>query len=397
MKLRGRIRLGIGGAVATALAAALLLPLQAADAQEAVDARWLPWLGCWSEVGTSGEALCVRPAADAEGVELVTLRDGEIAESRTLRADGVARGTTRQGCSGTEGADFSSDGHRLYLRSDFTCEGELDRRGTGLIAWVTPSEWVRVESVDVAGERASVTERYGVAPEAAAEGTGLEDVLAGREMAVRSARQAASSSPSVDDLVETDGRVDAEALRAWVAELEEPLAVNAEKLARLADAGVADEVIDVVVAVSFPEHFAVDRDARGRNFGGAAPAYRGRLGSPFHGRGYYYPDPFHFGYTPFGYGYSRHGWWYGAHRPTVVIVSPRDDADGGGRVVSERGYTRGGGPAQDPASAGRIDLPSRGSVTPSGASSGRSSGSTGRKAKPRDSSSGDGGSSDGGA
>ena len=166
---------------------------------------------------------------------------------------------------------------------------------------------------------------------------------------------------------------------------------------RLDDAGVADEVIDVVVAVSFPEQFAVDRDARGRGVGGTGPAYRGRLGTRLYGRGYYAPDPFYFGYTPFGYGYSRLGWWYGAHRPTVVIVSPRDDADRGGRVVNERGYTRGAGPGQNSAGATRIDLPPRGSVSPSGASSGRSSGSTGRKAKPRDGSSGDGGGSGGGA
>lgn len=391
MKLRGEIRPGIGGAAAAALAAALLVPLQGAVAQEDVDARWLPWLGCWTEVGTPGEALCVRPAADAGGVEVVSVRDGEIASARILRADGAAHETTREGCTGTERAAFSSDGHRLYLRSDFTCEGELDRRGTGVVAMVTPSEWVRVESVQVGAETASVTERYRTAPEVAGQAPGLDDPLAGREMAVRSARQAAASSPSVEDLVEASGRVDAEALQAWVAEMEEPLDVGAEELARLADAGVSEEVIDVVVAVSFPEHFAVDRDPRGRDVGGVGPAYRGRFGSPFYGRGYYYPDPFYFGYTPFGYGYSPYGWWYGVHRPTVVIVTPRDDADGGGRVVNERGYTRGDGAARDPAGAGRMDLPSRGSVTPSGMSSGGSSGSTDRKAKPRGGSSGDDG------
>jgi hypothetical protein len=388
MKLRGRIRFG-AGALATTLAAALLLPSQGAVAQEPVEARWLPWLGCWSEVGTPDEVLCVRPAPAVDGVELVRLQDGEISGTRTMRADGVARETTREGCTGTERADFSSDRHRIYLRSDFTCEGELDRRGTGLIAWVSPSEWVRVESVEVDGETASVTERYRAAPEAATKGTGLEDVVAGREMAVRTARQAAATPPSVEDVIETDGRVDARALRAWVAELEEPLDVDADKLVRLADAGVADAVIDVVVAVSFPEEFAVDRVARGG--AGGAPAYRGRLGSPY-GHGFYL-DPFRFGYTPFGYSYGRYGWWYGARSPTVVIVTPRDEMDdGGGRVVKGRGYTRGSGPARRPGSAGRDDPSSRGSVTPSGMSSGRGSGSTGRKAKPRGGSSEEGGS-----
>lgn len=404
MTVRGRIRTGIGGAAAAALAAALLLPTQGARAQEGVDARWLPWLGCWSEVGAGEALLCVRPAsgtAGAEGVELVTVRDGEVAGTSRLRADGVARETTREGCTGTERAEFSSDGHRIHLRSDFVCEGEVDREGTGLIAMVSPSEWIRVESVEVAGETAAVTRRYREAPEAAIEGTGLGDATAGREMAVRSARRAAASRPSVEDLIEASEQVDPEAVRAWVAERNRPLEVDAGKLVRLADAGVPEEVIDVVVAVSFPEQFALDRDARGRDAGGAGPAYRGRFGAPYGGRGYFYRDPFFYGYTPFGYGFGRYGWWYGSHRPTVVVVTPRaDDGDGGGRVVNGRGYTRGAvggdGAAAEPAGARGAGFPSGGSVTPSGATSG-GSGSTGRKAKPREGgSSGDDGSPDGG-
>lgn len=392
--------IGPGGAAAAVLAAALLLPADGARAQEDIDARWLPWLGCWSEVGAGEALLCIRPAsstAGAEDVELVTVRDGEVAGTSRLRADGVARETTREGCTGTERAEFSSDGHRVYLRSDFVCEGEVDRQGTGMIAMVSPSEWIRVETVEVAGETAAVTRRYGEAPEAATEGTDLEDATAGREMAVRSARRAAASRPSVEDLVEAGEQVDPEAVRTWVAERDRPLEVDAEKLTRLADAGVPEEVIDVVVAVSFPEQFALDRDARGRDAGGAGPAYRGRFGSPYGGRGHFYRDPFYYGYTPFGYGFGRFGWWYGSHRPTVVVVTPRDDdGGGGGRVVNGRGYTRSSAPAREPAAARGAGFPSRGSVTPSGATSG-GSGSTGRKAKPRDGgSSGDGGSPDGG-
>lgn len=400
MTARGRIRTGIVGAAAAALAAALLLPTHGALAQEDVDARWLPWLGCWTEVGAGGELLCVRPASAGGGVELITVREGDVADSELLRADGVARETTREGCTGTERAEFSSDGHRVYLRSEFVCEGGVEREGTGLVAMVTPSEWIRVESVEVAGETGAVTRRYREAAGAAAEGAGLEDVTAGREMAVASARRAAASRPSVQDLVEASGRLDSEAVRTWVAERDRPLDVDAGKLARLADAGVPEEVIDVVVAVSFPEKFALDRDARGGDVGGAGPAYRGRFGSPFHGRGYYYRDPFFYGYSPFGYGFGRYGWWYGSHRPTVVVVTPRGDDGGGGRVVNERGYTRGAlgadGGAAEPAAARGAGSPSRGSVTPSGATSG-GSGSTGRKAKPREGgSSGDDGSPDGG-
>lgn len=390
MTASAKTRRAFGGALALALASALLLPTGSARAQQAeTDARWLPWLGCWSEVGTSGELLCLRPGRGGQGVELVTVRDGQVSGVELLLADGTARETSREGCTGTERAEFSSDGHRVYVRSDFVCEGDVNRTGTGLMAFVAPAEWVRVQAVEVAGETAAVTERYRKVPEAAAADAGLEPVTAGREMAVRTARQAAAAPPTTDDLVEAGGRVDAEAVKTWVAERDEPLDVDAGKLARLADAGVADEVIDVVVAVSFPERFAVDRDARGR-VGGAGPGYRGRFGADLYGRRPFYRDPFSYGYTPFGYRFGSYGWWYGTRSPTVIVVRPRDDDGvGDGRVVNGRGYTRGSGTDPRPASpAAGIEAPSGGSVSPSGMSSGRSSGSTGRKAKPREGSSG---------
>lgn len=390
---RAGTTIGIGAAATAMLAGALLLPAGDAAAQQA-DARWLPWLGCWTEVGASGELLCVRPAPDAPGVELVSVRDGEVVGSETLRADGVAREESRAGCTGSERAAFSSDGQRIYLRSEFVCEGGVERQGTGIVAMVSPAEWIRVETTEVAGETAAVTRRFRAAPPSAAREAGFGDVTAGREMAVDAARQAAAARPSVDDLIEAGERVDAEAVRTWVAERGEPLAVDAENLARLADAGVSETVIDVVVAVSFPERFAVDRDARGEQAVAAAGrAYPARDGTRFHGRRYwrdpFYRDPFHYGYRPFGFGFGAQPWWYGTRSPTVVVVTPRPDDDGG-RVVNGRGYTQdapsagsrprsGRRPAVSPPAARGSD----GSVTPAGTRSGGSS-STGRKAKPRD-------------
>lgn len=381
----------VGGAAAAALAAALLLPARGLPAQEGADARWLPWLGCWTEVGGAGDLLCVRPSGVETGVELLTVRDGRIEASERLRADGVARETSREGCKGTESAAFSSDGRRLYLRSDFSCEGDVARRGTGIVAMVGPTEWVRVETVEVAGKTAAVTERYREAP-ATPTGLGLEDLTAGREMAVNAARRAGAVRPSVDDLIEASRHVDAEAVATWVAERGEPLEVDAGRLVRLADAGVAEEVVDVVVAVSFPERFAVDRDARGDAGRRTAGTYRGPFRTPYLGRSTF--GPYHYGYSPFGF--PGYGWWYGTRSPTVVVIRPRDGDAEHGRVVDGRGYTRSSPTGEPAAPAAGAQLPSGSSVSPSGMNSGGSSGSTGRKAKPRGSSSGDGGPGDDG-
>ena len=130
------------------------------------------------------------------------------------------------------------------------------------------------------------------------------------------------------------------------------------------DAGVSDAVIDVVVAVSFPEHFAVDSDEDHRD------RHYGYWGSPFY-YGSYYGG---WGYGRYGY-YGRYGGYY---NPVVVTVGP-NRRSGGGRMVAGKGYR---GPRDSGSSKGGSTV--QGGSKKSGSSSaGSSRRSTGRKAKPR--------------
>lgn len=403
---------GRGGLLAVIVAAALVAAPAGGEAQPSADEVWLPWLGCWTANGAAGELLCVRPSEEDGAVELLTLEDGSVTSTETLRADGKPLPVSREGCEGTESATSSDDGRRIYLASDLTCEGDVERRSTGIVAWVSPDEWIRVETVEVGSETAATVERYGPAPSDEVEGAGLDDIAAGRSMAVRSARMAAASRPSPDAVIEASREVHDEAVRAWVAERGDPLAVDAEVLTTMSEAGVADDVIDVVVAVSFPERFELDRQAAtsGTNValagdGGYGDGYGYR--SPFGYGSRYYGSPYGFrflglhrygyGYSPFGYGSSRYRWPYGRRNPTIIIVRSDGGDDGGGRLVNGRGFVRNGdsdsrGTARRPSSSG-IGGSSGGSISPAGATTGSSSGSTGRKAKKKgESSGGDGGS-----
>lgn len=396
------------------LGTALVAGPTLADAQAtATDEGWLPWLGCWTEVGSPGATLCVRPAGEAGSVELLSVAEGAVTATEVLRTGGTPRAVAREGCEGTEAAEFSEDGRRVYLRSSLVCEGGVERRSTGLVAFVSPDEWIRVETVAVGDETAATIERYRPAAAEDVEGTGLGDIAKGRSMAVRSARMAAASRPSTGAVVEATRSVDTEAVRAWVAERGEPLDVDAQKLVRMSESGVADEVIDVVVAVSFPERFELDRGAprvrsdavgtaigygipygRGDGYGYRSPfGYRPPVYASPWGDPWYFGDRYGFGFAPYGYGYAGgYGWWYGGRSPTIIVVRPvGEDRDAGGRVVNGEGYRRNRGSARrpDPASS-RIGSSSRGSISPGGARAGSSSGSTGRKAKRKGGSSGGG-------
>jgi hypothetical protein len=166
-------------------------------------------------------------------------------------------------------------------------------------------------------------------------------------------------------------------------------------------------VIDLIVALSYPDRFVVERTARG---GGGARTY---VNDPFlvgwaFGYPYWYDDFYYspYYYTPFGY--SRFG--YGGYYDAVFVgggggdVSADPRPSGAGRVVNGQGYTRvqpretsvadnGSIITRNGRSSGDAGSSSSSSSSASGSSStasssggytgGSTSGDTGRTAQPR--------------
>lgn len=350
---------------------------------------WTAWLGCWEPVEGAADApmLCVRPTED--GAEILTVEEARITERRSMARDGTIRRVSEDGCEGTERTWLSKVGARIYRSSRLDCGG-IRRSSTALRAMVSATEWVEVRSVEVEGRDAASVMRYRPAADARMEAAGLSEIAGGREGAVESARMAASGPPDVDDVVEAHGAVGTEVVEAWIAEQGEPLRrLRSRELLQLADAGVPARVIDVAVAVSYPDRFQVDREP----YAGAVPGLDPYAALPMawgrHSLWSYRP----WGYRGYPAGYYdpyryRHR-YYG--QPCVVVVRAASATDGGGgRVVAGRGYTR-----RPPgrATSGRTDRSVRdASAGPSGSSPGKA---TGRKAKPRGSGSSGSGSGSG--
>ena len=363
-------------------------------AAQEMDNRWLPWLGCWEAVDGGEEAplLCVRPASEGSGVEFVTWSEGEATSSEAVLADGVPRNAEREECQGIEEARFSEDGHRIYLKSDYVCEGGTERKASGILAMINPMEWVDIKAVD----GSPWVLRYRLARSSKVEESGLENVVDSRASAVKSARISAASRLTEEDIIEAASSVDGAAVEALIVERGDPFAVDADMLVRLDDAGVPAGVIDLVVAVSYPDRFAVKAGpVQMDEYAGDTRARR----SIYMAGGFY--DPFYFGgglgYSGFGWGYSPYyyggygygyrnpyygygGYGYGGYyRPSTIVVTPRSQ---GGQMIKGRGYTRGsGGSGYTGRTAGVRSGGSRSSGA--SASPGRSSGSSGRTAKPR--------------
>lgn len=394
-----------GGVLGVAFVLVGILPSLAA-AQD-VDSRWLPWLGCWeaSEGGTEVPMLCISPLPERQGVELTTFANGESISSEAIYTDGIPRDVEREGCVGTEEAWFSDGGQRIYLKSDYICEGGAQRGATGLLAFANPMEWLDIKVVEVGGQSVPMVLRYRLARSSRVEAAGVDNVVAPRAMSVKAARIAASARLTPQDLVEASGKVDTEAVEALIVERGDPFNMNSDVLVQMADAGVEENLIDLAVAMSYPDRFAVhagvpETATRDRTQTAMMPyGYPGRTSrwsfwDPFYsgyGYGFGY-SPYGFGYSPYGfggYGMYSYGGYSGYYRPTTIIVDSNPDGYTHGRVVNGRGYSRGGGTAgsssRSPSTRSAPSPRSGGSsVSSSGTrSSGSSSRSSGRTAKRR--------------
>jgi uncharacterized membrane protein YgcG len=321
-------------------------------------------------MGVEGQAglLCFSPSGD--GVEMRNVVDGEVIATERVVADGVARAVTAEGCAGTESVEFSSDTRRLFTESSFTCENGETRAGSGVMSFISPTQWIDVRALTIGGEPVAWVQRYAAATAESLEEHRVQDPAASDRTNVRSRRQLAAQAIDLDDVEEALGRIDAEAVKIWIATHEDEFDLDGSALVRLAEAGVPDDVIDVIVAVSFPSRFAltpqgvpsevVDRVATDAYRSGTRVGYSSFLWDP------YYWDPFYapigYRYSPFGYsGYGYRG-YYG-YVPTTVAVIPRERTvvRSGGRMVAGQGY-------RGPDSSGGGGSTSR----PSGGSSGGS-------------------------
>lgn len=405
------------------LAAAMLLGVAGAAAAQEAGPGWLAWTGCWEAVAApdaraDAPVVCVVPGAGARAAAFVTLRDGALADRQPVTADGERHSVDRGGCAGWESARWAEDGYRLFLRSELDCAG-VKRASSTILAILPDGQWLDARALESGGEAYVSVQRYHPFSGDAERIAGIEATVRERAAAIHAARDVAGARLSVRDVTEASRHAHPGAVQALIAERGTGFGLDAETLVALSDAGVPGETTDLMVALSFPDVFEVDRGSRRAAARTADPGAAGVWGAdpwaapardPWRGggradrwgRGGWSPYgscyggcyDYGYGYN-YGYGYgNRYPYGYGTGRPPIVVVRRREDPDNGGKVVNGRGYTRGRPAAQGtatatPAADGRAQANgSRGGSNggSAGASSGSSAGGeekTERRAKRR--------------
>jgi len=342
---------------------------------------WLAWVGCWELVvdedsdepveGT--RRVCVEPTDD--GALLATTVDDREVLRRTVVADGRPRAIDEGGCYGTERAWWSGDRARLLVESDLECQGGTHRQSSGVSLLVSRNRWSDVQVANVDGHREVLVRRYRrVATPASPDTPDLS-------LAAATARQAAAAPLDIEDVLEATEALDTAAVETLLLEAPLGFQVDAEALMMLAERDVPGNVVDLLVALSYPDYFAIG-DGAGEEL---APGGQTRFAYVYSPGWYPY---WSYGFAPFGW-----GWYYPSH-PIYI----RPGSIYGGRAVNGRGYTRvtarpgtqgggfgsifsrgGGGGGRSNGGGGSATSSGGGSMTSKGA---KGSSST-RKAKPR--------------
>jgi hypothetical protein len=366
------------------------------------DPRWSPWLGCWRlldenvQPGTgvleqrlsdtalsrrrpsrsSGDArVCVAPASQPSGVTLTTMVGSDTAIEETIFADGAEHPIVEPDCKGWQRTAWSISGERLFSSAEIACNNQALRKVSGLGLMATGPTWIDIQLIELGGRQSVRVRRY--------------------EQVDRSAARPSSGPPTgnshlaLADIKELSAKLPPAVVQAALVELKAGRTLTSRQLIELDDAGVPDSVIDLLVALSYPAKFVVERQTSG----GASTSwdFSPYATDPFFWQSYYSP----YGYQGWGYYdpfYYPGGWVIVGSEPSRPgTITP----SGEGRVVDGRGYTRvrrndpqpasdGSGSGESSSTArGTSSGPSSGGTASPGGYSGSGGGGGGRTAQPR--------------
>lgn len=316
---------------------------QVAAVGASVDARWLPWIGCWRPANQrsaeEGVHICVVPAGPS-GAKMMTIAGDRAVIEETIVPDATSRPVDDPACRGSHRSEWSTDGQRVYSSAELTCDEQPARKVSGLSALTADGEWIDVQVV-MSGARESVrVRRYRRSSD-----TPPDASLIPADLAARAARSAHGTRLTIEHVIEASSKVSPRALEALLFETKAHFPIDGRQLIAMDDAGVAPAVIDVMVAFSFPKKFEVKRSAGTSSLGGFGWSDLGwgglGLSAEYAWPWYYDPYYSYSSLSPFGYSYWNLGsGYYDPGASVIVGDGTSTPLEGHGRVVNGSGYTQ---------------------------------------------------------
>jgi hypothetical protein len=227
---------------------------------ENLDTRWQPWIGSWrlisGDINTSESPmteqymLTITPEENGKSIIMKGYRDKEVLSEEKIIVDNMQHPLMSDNCTGWYMYSWSKTGKRLLLKSESGCSGDLKQLISGMSIIDDTGDWLDIQLLQNGTERAVAIRRYRDVDQAS--------VTIGRANGVLT-RISAGENFSIDEIIELSAKVEPEVLEAALLELRKPFPIDSQQLLRLADSKVPSQIVDLMVALSFPEKFKVER------------------------------------------------------------------------------------------------------------------------------------------
>ena len=223
-----------------------------------VDARFEAWVGCWrldDDLAGTGARMCITP--EKGGVRMQTLVGTQRGIDEIVIGDAIGHPIADAECKGTELAEWSADGARLFRTTAVTCGKEAPRTIKSVAFMAPGPSWINVQHVSgAAADTAVRVQRYRrAANQQLADGSKAPQPEPG--LALRTSPE--TTKWSIEDVIEASSKVPAAVVQAALTEVHHGFDLNKRTLVLLDDGGVDKGVIDLMVALTYPKRFVVQR------------------------------------------------------------------------------------------------------------------------------------------
>jgi len=230
------------------------------------DSSLAPWTGVWAITqdesagsGTdlnSSAAVEIRPTTDGKGLEISRKIAQQPEVKEIVIPDGVKRQVEAQGCTGWQTASWIPEAGSIISSSEMNCTESGSFATSGLRVILAADQMVDILGIKVGGQTRLVVRRLKFRQ-------GLtSDQENKASLALAAARAAASAPWSVDDIIQLSDAVDDAVLQAGLIEKDVQLNLTSKSLKELQAAKVSKGIIDLLVALAFPDRFDIQKNGQ---------------------------------------------------------------------------------------------------------------------------------------
>ena len=233
------------------------------DNSKDLDSRWFPWIGSWRLISNTvneddssleGEFLLkIEPGNDYGSIAMTGSQDGLILFDRKMVTIGSRQPIADDGCTGWYEHSWSDTGRHPLFHSESKCAEGPRRIISGISIFTGSGKWSDIHLTQSGEEKIITIRRY-----KRADSNWIDPRIEGK-VVLTGARAGSTANLSINEVIELTGKVAPEVMEAALLELHQPFEINAKTLGRLADADVPPQIVDLMVALSFPDRFIVER------------------------------------------------------------------------------------------------------------------------------------------